>query len=222
VNANPQASTGQVARGIQHEIYQTRLSDGETATVDRLPWKAARCAELERVLSVSSGQGPVWARVNGSSLETVEGPNQATLGLQSVPLKFAVKLALIALDEGVLVNGVPALRLTVLGPKDSIFVVKAGLLLYVTERFRPFVGCPTEETGLFGQECAACAIGIQAEPRTHVVTCRCGAVYHHETDTHPDLEPDERLDCLRKTKVCLRCGQELTTEERLVWDPATL
>jgi hypothetical protein len=127
------------------------------------------------------------------------------------------------LDEEVLVNGAPALRLAILGPRDSIFVVKAGLLLYVTERFHPFVGCPTEESGLLGQECPACAMEIEMEPPTHVVTCRCGAVYHHETEeSHPKLPPQERLDCFRKTKACLRCKQGLTIQEKIVWDPAVL
>jgi hypothetical protein len=223
VNAIAETSIGRTHSGVQHELYQSRLLAGKTTTIDRLPWKAVQDDELECVLRVGGERGPIWARVDGNRLEMVAGPNEATFGLRNVGLKSTVMLALIALHDEVLVNGVPALRLTVLGAKDSIFVVKAGLLLYVTERFRPFVGCPTEETGLFGQECPACAIEIQAEPRTHVVTCRCGVAYHHETaNTHPDMDPDDRLNCLQQTKVCLRCGKELTTEERLVWNPAAL
>jgi hypothetical protein len=220
---NAEATKSEPASGIQHQIYQTPLFQENAAAIDQLPWKANQPDPFQQVLTLGIGQGSLWAKVDGTTLQTVDGPNQATVGLRSVQREFSSKLALIALDEEVLVNGAPALRLAILGPKDSIYLVKAGVLLYVTERFRPFVGRPIEQSGLLGLECPACAIEIQTEPSTHVVTCRCGAVYHHETEeSHPDLPPEERLNCFRKTKVCLRCKQQLTLEEKLVWDPATL
>jgi hypothetical protein len=218
-----QATMGRPGAGVEFELYQSSLTAHDSPSVDRLPWRATQPGQIERVLVVRGDQGPVWARWDGSHLETLEGPHQATFGLLTVRRRFSARLALIAGSDDLLINGVPALRLAIVGPQDCIFVVKAGLLLHITERFRPFVGSPTAESGLLGLECPSCAIEIGSDPATYVVTCRCGAVYHHETEeTRPDLPPEERLNCLRSAKFCLRCRQELTTEEKLVWDPATL
>jgi hypothetical protein len=211
------------ARGLQYELYQSPLLPERSAPVDRLPWKANQIACLESVLDIGGPQRLVWVGAEGASLKTVEGPDQAIFGLRVVPGRFSTQLALVVLGDELLVNGVPALRLAMLGSQDAICVVHVGLMLYVTERFRPFVGVPSEDSDLVGQLCPACTIEIQAAPSTRVVTCRCGAVYHHETEeSHPDRLPSERLNCLEMTKICLRCKQKLATEETLLWDPATL
>jgi hypothetical protein len=213
------------ASGLQFELHQTALLAGDAAPVDQLPWKATQTDQLAERFVVSGKGGVVWAAIGGGKLRAVNGPDGAVFGLRAVYRGFTPRLALVALVDGVLVNGARAPRLAVLAPRDTVvlFGVEPALMLYVTERFRPFVGAATEDTGLLGQECPACAIEIQSEPATHVATCRCGAVYHHETEeTHPGLPPDERLDCLTKAGFCLRCKEKLTTEEKLVWDPATL
>lgn len=207
-----------------YQLYASPPMADVTGGAGQLPWKPTEVdRRFQPVLSVAHGQSPVWATVDGPRIRTVDGPGQAAFGLRVVGQKVPGKLVLLTLDAEVLVNGAPAPGLVILGVRDSIYMVSAELVLYVTERFRPFLGCPTEEPGLVGQECPACAIEIQAEPATQVVTCRCGAVYHHETaESHPHVPVEERLDCASRIKACLRCEQELTTEEKLVWDPATL
>lgn len=165
-------------------------------------------------------EGTVWARLNGESglLERSDGPAGSDYALRVLKQRLSSRLALLTRRGDVLVNGLPALTLTLLATKDSVRLAP-GRLFYVTERVKPYVGQATEE--MVGKKCPFCRLPITAE--THVVTCRCGAVYHHETvETRPDLPEEDRLICIDKVQACLACGQQLTLEEYLVWDPMTL
>lgn len=119
---------------------------------------------------------------------------------------------------GVIVNGLPALSFTVLLPRDSV-VIAPGVHSYVTERIRPYIGAPLPES--IGVKCPFCRIPVTHD--TRVVSCRCGVVYHHETEeSHGAINEKDRLDCLSKIRVCLSCSRPVTLEESLVWDPETL
>jgi hypothetical protein len=127
-------------------------------------------------------------------------------------------LAMIAHAEDILVNGLPALPLSVLAPKDSI-TLGCSCLCYVTERIKPFVGQPGGEQ--LTQKCPFCRLVTDAS--TRIVTCMCGAAYHWETaESHPQSPENDRLRCFEKIQNCLSCGRQLSKEETLVWDPATL
>src|SRR5579859_695366 len=127
-------------------------------------------------------------------------------------------LAMLALGEDILVNGLPALPLAVLAPKDSI-TLQPGRLCYITERIKPFIGQPSGEH--LKQKCPFCRLVTDAT--TRIVTCQCGAAYHWETaESHPQTPENDRLHCFDKIHNCLSCGRPLTKEESLIWDPATL
>ncbi len=127
-------------------------------------------------------------------------------------------LAMISQGEDILVNGLPALPLAVLAPKDSI-TIGPGCLCYITERIKPFVGQPSAEQ--LTQKCPFCRLVTDAG--TRVVTCLCGAAYHWETaESHPQTPENDRLRCFEKIQNCLSCGRQLSKDETLVWDPATL
>ena len=131
--------------------------------------------------------------------------------------QFSNRLALISRRRPVLVNGLPALSLAVVATRDSLTL--GPETFYVTERIRPHVGRPTEE--MIGLKCPMCRVAVDAE--SVVVTCICGAVYHHETEqSHPDLPADERLNCLDQIRVCLVCNRPVTPHEHLVWDPQSV
>ena len=209
--------------GLRFQLLKTAIAGQSVSDIHHLPCKPSQLPPLALAAEVPYGAGPVWAKVDQHSVKIVKDHKRATIGLVTVQRGFFPQRVLINLGEEVLLNGTPTLSFSVLESKDSIFLTKAGILLYLTEQFRPYVGCPDEQSGLIGQVCPCCSIEIQSEPPTQVVTCCCGAVYHHETEeTHPDLEPKERLSCLKKIKFCLHCGKELSSEEKLVWDPTTL
>jgi len=127
-------------------------------------------------------------------------------------------LAMISRAGDILVNGLPALPLAVLAAKDSLTLGPA-CLCYITERIKPHVGPPSEEQQK--QKCPFCRLATDAF--TRVVTCMCGAAYHWETaESHPNTPENDRLRCFEKIQNCLSCGRQLSKEETLVWDPATL
>jgi hypothetical protein len=169
-------------------------------------------------LQIGEGDETVWINVDPATgqLVRVDGPRAAVAGLRVVPRRLSPALVLLARNDGILVDGLPALPLTVLATKDGL-VVGPGCLVHVTERVRPHVGPPGED--LLGKKCPFCKIAIDAD--TRVVTCRCKAAYHHETkESHPHEK--EPLTCFEKVQACLVCGRPLTTESYLTWNPATL
>jgi hypothetical protein len=155
-----------------------------------------------------------WARMNPErgTLEPVEDPDEATLGFRMVNRRISMDLVMVTSEDHVLVNGVPSLKLVVLGPKDSVMLGQ-NRLFYVTQRVKPHVGAPTE--AMINEKCPFCRIPIRAE--SSVVSCSCGAVYHNEPPSG-----EQPLECFRKMNNCLQCGKEMSTREYLVWDPEEL
>jgi hypothetical protein len=132
--------------------------------------------------------------------------------------RLGATLSMTVHRDGVLVNGILVLRFAVLSPRDSI-VIAPGVHSYVTERIRPYVGTPSQDQ--IGLKCPFCRIPVTND--TRIVTCRCGVVYHHETEeSHEAIGEDDRLDCLSKVRVCLSCSRPVTLQEYLSWDPNTL
>ncbi len=148
-------------------------------------------------------------------------PGSALAGFLSVPRRLGNGLGLLACGDGILVNGLPALPFTMLTTRDSLTLIP-GQLYYVTERFRPYVGPPTEE--MQKKKCPFCNLPF-ADPKSRVVTCFCGQVYHWESaDSHPGTPEKKRLDCFTKVRACLSqtCRRTLTANEYLIWDPREL
>jgi hypothetical protein len=183
---------------------------------------ADRPAQLnDHILAIADNE-PTWVGFDDdtSSLVRVPEPCAAAFGVQVVHRKLTKELALVPVQTGILVNSIPALGVTLLGTRDSISA-GSGRLLYVTQRVRPHIGPPTEEMLSARAKCPFCKLTVAAD--TVVVSCRCGAVYHRESEaTHPQLTPDDRLSCQTKISTCLACGRLVSLEESLDWNPATL
>ena len=154
-------------------------------------------------------------RVTGE-IRRVTDREQACAAVRVVGRRFNNVLSMRALAPGMLVNGLPALSLTALGPRDSVLFAP-GVLGFVTERIRPHVGPPGAEH--IGKKCPVCRLKIEAG--TQIVAHRCGVAFHHETaESHPDMKDEDRLKCFTQIEKCLSCGRGVTLEESLSWDPA--
>jgi hypothetical protein len=182
------------------------------------PWSGLASPGSTADGAIATRDGLVWLRVNdeGQGLLRTEHPQEATAGFRVVRRRLGAALAMVAQAEGVLVNGVPALPLSVLSVKDSI-VLAPGKHYYVTQRLKPYVGSPPQH--VLNKSCPFCQIPIADDTRIYL--CPCGAPYHFETaESHAPVEEAERLNCLEKVEKCLACGRKLTLEEFLEWDPA--
>ncbi len=200
------------------------LHDVGCGASEPLPQFSVTPAEAESgdTVLIIDHEEPTWIGFADESGPPQRVPEAASavFGVQVVRRKLTKELALVPLRSGVLVNSIPALELTLVGTRDSISA-GAGRLLYVTQRFRPHVGAPTEEMIAARLKCPFCKLAVAAD--TVVVNCRCGAVYHRETaDSHPQLPAEDRLNCQAKISTCLACGHLVSLEETLVWDPAAL
>jgi hypothetical protein len=210
--------------GIRFELHAAKVEQGEIVDAAHLPWRPARRLPSQPALTVWDGDGPTWARVDApdapAPLATIPARQPGALGLEIVRRQFSAYLALRSLRDDLLVNGLPALRFSVLSSQDSLVLTGPGLTFYVTERFFPRVGPPPAEA--IGRErCAHCRTVFAADDR--IVSCYCGALYHwHTKETHPDQADGDRLECLQQRKLCACCQRELTTKEYLVWDPITI
>lgn len=211
--------------GIRFELHLADMEPGEETTdVARLPYGPSPRQPSRPALGIWEDDGIVWVRVaepgQPCPLSIVPVRGAGSLGLQVVRRQFSAHLAMRSHRDDVWVNGLPALRFAVLGSQDSILLAGPRLLLYVTERWFPYVGPPPEE--IVGKErCPHCR--TRFEPTTQVVRCYCGAYYHGETEeSHPHLSKEDRLDCMQQRKVCVFCQRELTTMEHLIWDPMTI
>jgi len=151
--------------------------------------------------------------------KTVDNASQALAIFRMVRRgRMGNALAMLSQANDILVNGLPALPLAILAAKDSI-TLGPGCLCYVTERIKPFVGQPSGEQ--LTQKCPFCR--LITDVSTRVVNCMCGAAYHWETsESHPNTPENDRLRCFEKIQNCLSCGRQLSKEETLIWDPATL
>jgi len=182
------------------------------------PGPAASATKAPAVTALSLGleEGMVWTRINEEegTLERTSSADQALAGFCVVSRRISLDLVMVA-RSGSAVNGLPALGLTVLGPKDSI-LLDSDHFFWVTQRVRPHVGFPEPE--MMGGTCASCTGSIG--PKSYVVTCYCGAIFHAAASEDIPREPaGESLDCLDKLSVCLRCGRVILRHEHLLWDP---
>ena len=212
------------AAGTTFEIYSGPITTEEGPMANELPWQPHQRRRMERILSIGMPDEIVWTRLDRRGrLEPLKNwSKSATLGFRAISRRFSAGLAMIALGRDTLVNGLPALRLSILRPQDSILPSgESRHLYYVTERFSPYVGPPTETILAGDKLCPCCRIPF--EPDTTVATCRCGMVYHCETpQSHPGLAESERLDCFGRARTCSNCNCELTTQATLAWDPEEL
>lgn len=193
------------------------------AATTALQTHAARSDEQQTTLveppafTVTASDGLVFASPGGDSQSTLTrcfAADSEHLGFRVVQLG-ACNLLAVLLPPGSLINGVPALHLTLLQSRDLI-ATPDGQLLYVTERVHPVCGPPP--AALIGQKCAVCRIKVAAED--YVLGCRCGAVVHLETaETTPDKPPADRCSCGEKLKSCPVCGQMLSREPYRIFDP---
>jgi hypothetical protein len=182
-----------------------------------LPWHEEPPAARGDAMRILESDGVVWVRVDAPQrrLVRVAESCEAVAGFRVARRKLGAELGMLAPRADVRVNGLPALRFTMLAPKDSV-LLESGYLTYVTERFRPYVGTPPREC--IGKKCSFCR--IPATESTRIVTCRCGVFYHSESvESHPDVPDDDRLKCLDRIKKCLSCGRTVSLDEYLVWDP---
>jgi hypothetical protein len=184
------------------------------------PWADAAPPASIAEATVAAGDGLIWVRLNaeGEGLSRTQNRAEAAAGFRVVRRRLGASLAMLSQSEGVLVNGVPALPLSVLSVKDSI-VLAPGKHFYVTQRLKPYIGSPPQH--VLNKPCPFCQIPITDDTRIYL--CPCGAPYHYETaESHAQVEETERLNCLEKIEKCLSCGRKLTLEEFLEWDPATV
>lgn len=203
---------------IEIHSYPSRDPQGDAADLWNVP-----CEESDRwpaaVLAIGHEQRDwLYLGVDPRSGEILprDDPADAVAAVRVVERRFSSVLALRALRDGILVNGVPALSLTTLAPRDTV-LLSPGALGYVTERIRPYVGPPDVEH--LGKKCPVCRLKIVAA--TRIVAHRCGVAYHHESaESHPDVNDEDRLKCFSQIEKCLSCGRIATLNETLSWDPA--
>jgi len=210
--------------GIRFEIYRAEVEPEEVADVDHLPYRPAQRRASPPALKIWEDEGMVWVAVGApggpGGLAVVPARSPGSLGLQVVRRHFSAYLAMRSHRDDVWVNGLPALRFSILASQDSILLAGPRRLFYVTERFFPYVGPPPEEV-VGKARCPHCRNRFTAT--TKVVRSYCGILYHCEDEeSHPHLSKEDRLECMQQCKVCGSCHRELTTVEHLVWDPLTI
>ena len=201
-------------------LYIQAAPDERALDANELPWHNAddKGGPLSRPPFAIDESRTLWGvvRPHTGALEEVGQKENAAFALRVVRTPGRSYVALLPLIVGILVNGLPALGMTLLSARDSV-VLAAGCLAYITERRHAFRGKPDREW--IGQACQYCRIKITAA--TLVVVCpRCQCLYHDEDEkSHP--EAAQRLDCYRQVKNCLNvaCRRQLSLEPQLVWDP---
>ena len=201
------------------ELYQP-VAGSPGHVNDGLPCREAAAPRMRVALQIPEGQ-TVRAVVDHASGRLVPAADDAQQAMSfcSVPRKLSHQLAMFDHPGGALVDGLPALRLALLGAK-SMLVLPDGCVTYVTERIVPYVGPPSDQMIKARQKCAYCKLPF--DESTRVVSHRCGAVYHDETaETHPDVTEKDRLGCLQQIGHCLCCRRPISLEPYLVWDPST-
>jgi hypothetical protein len=202
------------------EIHLAERVSAEPSGDDLAPWRddapSARCQPF--LVTESDGLVGVRVLADGPRLARTSSIESGDFAVRVVRQRLSAYLALLAVRQGLLVNGVPVAGLTILTTGDSL-VPAAGCLCHVTERVRPYVGPPVGD--LLDKKCPFCRLPLTAT--TQVVVCRCGAPYHHETDQQPaDRADEDRLRCFEKVRACLSCGRTVGIHEYLMWDPASL
>ncbi|MFZ1936215.1 MAG: hypothetical protein WCB27_16185 [Thermoguttaceae bacterium] len=213
--------------GLRFELHRAGGPPAANEANSPLPWRPCGAAPCEPALTLGEEDGLVWVGFDQDTGDFTRRDQfeQGCFGLKVCRRHFASGLAVLAGRSDVLVNALPGLSFSVLKLRDSLVVGSPGHFYYVTARFTPYIGPPTPE--MIGKRCPVCKIPIQAaedgQPDTRVITCRCGAVLHWETpESHPDVPEEDRLGCLAKATLCPCCQHELSSQEVLVWDPATI
>lgn len=222
--SSARSELGSPKSGICFELHPAGLEPAEIDDVSRLPWRPAAPRPSPAALLIWEEDSLMWVEVaernHSVSLEVIPSRKPGAVGLQVVRQQFSAHLAMRSLRDDVLVNGLPAMRFSALSSQDSILLGGPRQMFYVTERFFPWVGPPPEKA-VSRERCAHCRNVLEAD--TRVVGCYCGGWVHWETaDSHPHVDEKDRLDCAERRKMCPCCGRELTTQEYLVWDPATI
>ncbi len=186
-----------------------------------LHWQPEQESRKEPPIRITGKDDFFWARMDPDrgTLEPAQGPEEATVGFRMVSRRISTDLVMVTSEDHVLVNGVPALKLAVLGPRDSV-MLGSNRMFYVTKRVRPHVGLPTQD--MLEEKCPFCRIPISEN--IPVVTCSCGAIYHNEPPEENDLHASTNppLGCFQRVNNCLKCGRELSLQEYLVWNPEAL
>jgi hypothetical protein len=212
------------------EVHMARLR-GEALEPSDLPWHSADDTArefLEPPFVVADHPGEAgavdWAAVDAATggLVRVQDPAAADFGLRITRLarggRLRSYLALLSRAE-VLVNGLPAIGLTLLSARDSL-VPAPGRIAYITERASPYVG--TALAAHLKKRCPYCRLEIDAAAR--IASCsHCETPYHLEDEvSHPGTPAADRLQCFAKVRNCLVCRRPLTLDSQLVWDPRVM
>lgn len=200
----------------QFELHRLTLSECTMNASDDDPWNVADATARAQAFVVHAGEGVLWPDLNVPQHHTLP-PMEAgrfPLGLRVIRQAVGSKLLLLA-PPGCLVNGTPALPVVVLQPRDLVGAPD-GALYAVTERVTPHFGLALPEQ--LGLRCGLCKLPFDAE--SFVLSCRCGGVFHYESmETTPHKSAEDRADCAVNLKQCLICGQPLSTQPYLIWDP---
>ena len=142
----------------------------------RLPQRgrtAQDTAPLWHILPIPTTGQPLrlGPAASGQQLAEVEDPQASLAEFWTIQRQTGPALVMMTDRPYVLVNGVPAMSLTVLRPRDTLGLLP-GQPHFVTQRIRPYVGPPPSE--LLGIRCPRCKIPLASE--TRIVRHRCGVV----------------------------------------------
>jgi len=199
------------------------LQQAGVSTPSSSTWKNARFqnkrAEVQTAAELTLADGMRWFGVANRQLSAAEGPNDAIFGACAVRRNFDLSLALLARGDGLLADGLPALRLSVLDIRATLVVPGVDGFFFINRSTRPFCGQPP--AAVLGRECPVCRIAFDGD--TQVASCGCGAIFHYETpQSHPTVRELDRLNCFQQAGKCGHCGSPLTTEEQFAWSPESL
>jgi hypothetical protein len=183
------------------------------------PYKSPR-SDSKRTMptaaELSLADGMRWFRVAEGQLFSAESPSEALFGMCAVRRNFDLSLVLVARGDGLLADGLPVLRFSVLDIRTTLLVPGIEELLFINRSVRPFCGQPP--AAILGSECPICKIKFDGD--TQVASCACGAFFHNETQqSHPAVCESDRLSCFQLAGKCGRCGSPLTIEEQFAWRP---
>ena len=204
---------------IQYELHSSRLIPQADSADDSWQYFTEEESDTSILPLCFDADAPHFAWIGADAesgdLCVVDDEAKGIAGFTVVHRRLGPALGMVAKRPGLLVNALPALDFHALGPRDCL-VLAPGVMTCVTERFFPHAGPPLPEH--LGLRCPCCKIEVTSG--THVVSCRCGCVYHNESaQSHPDLDAEDRLNCFEKVRVCLSCNRPLTLDPVLVWDP---
>jgi hypothetical protein len=197
------------------ELQPECIVSTQPADIGELTWREKDPEPKGETFRVE-GTDYAWARWSAAEgrLERLENSEGAEFCFFTVKRRLNEQLVMVTSKHDVLVNGVPALSITMLELKDSV-IFGPNRIFYLNVRVRPHVGAPTKE--IQRKKCPLCK--TRFKEGTSVVTCYCEMAYHNETpETQPDIPEDELYRCFEKVERCLGCGKALTCEETLLWN----